>query len=188
MNQFYSLWFWEIASTLYVPVFIVAFPQIEKRIKSVKKKPYKFAFKFYPMDPSLAFYSYLSAFLLAFVISYSVHNVDILRFYLLPTFGILFLIFLLVWVYPSVIILIISRNERNGPTDIMGDLYDFFLKEEIIQKLPYLRTSLNGGQLVYGRVSGISKDVLILSTDIGEEYINWESITSFTVMDGVKSG
>ena len=180
-NQFYALWL--IASLLYVPVFIIALPLIGNMIKSIEKKPYKFVFERYPMDHSLAF----SLYLLAFLSSYLTTNIDRLRLYLFLIPIIILVIFLFVWVFPNLIMLVSSRDEAYLPIDIMGDLYAFFLKEDIIRKLPYLRISLNGGQLTYGRVSGIRKDVLVLLTYIGKEYVNWESIVSLTVIGSVES-
>lgn len=180
-NQFYALWL--IASLLYVPVFIIALPLIGNMIKSIEKKPYKFVFERYPMDHSLAF----SLYLLAFLSSYLTTNIDRLRLYLFLIPIIILVIFLFVWVFPNLIMLVSSRDEAYVPIDIMGDLYAFFLKEDIIRKLPYLRISLNGGQLTYGRVSGIRKDVLVLLTYIGKEYVNWESIVSLTVIGSVES-
>ncbi len=181
-NQFNSFfYFWILAPIVYILASFYKYPLIAIMSKSDKWKLYKFAFKIYPIEPPIAF----SIFIMAFFYSYFTTSRDMvyINSILAPIF--ISIIALVVLIIPFSIIFV-SQNAEYSHPDIVTDLYDFFSKEGYIMKTPELRINLNGAQPICGKVVRIQKDLLIISTNTGVEYINWEYIVSIAIVQDRK--
>ena len=175
-----AITYWATVSIFYYIVFYHFFHLIQKSLKSTDKRPYRYVFKEYPKDYLTALLIFLLAFLYAFV------TPIILRvgFYLNEILAIFVFIFIFVLILPLIALNVIPRDEEYVPMDLSSDLFNFFhSSKEYTLYAPHMRISTNSGRPIFGQVAGIGTDLLIISTDIGKEYINWESIVSFRILE-----
>lgn len=178
VDQNRILLYWITTSVLLTIIPTTIYIIFERIAKSDRLKPYKFVFKTYPANYLIFLLIFISALLYSFTMSKG----DELSLYIYS----LALIIISIGIAPIIISdKMVPQSEKSFTMDLISDLFDFFLKDGYTMYAPSLIISSNGIKPICGSVIGLRKDVLIMQTDSGEEYVNWESILSFTVVKSI---